>query len=562
MKRLMKRSIAMIMGLVLSCFSSVLNAAANANPSWTVDDPVIMHGQCLPYDYYGAKDPTIVYYNGKYLIYYTGANQSGGWQMCFSSASTVAGLKTVKRTFMSKISESYFCAPELFYFEPQKLWYLVYQDGTFGAAYSTTTNPEDPSTWSGPKSFGVSGNMGWYYYIICDDQNAYMYNTPEDGSGRLYMRKTSLANFPKGWSSPSVAMSGVFEGAEVYKSLSDGKYYLLIEDMKDCRYYELWTSSSAGGPWTQVAEKWAWRGNLTKYNGSKWTTHVSHGELVRAGYNQKLEINDINHVDFFIQGTLNITNAEYQKLTWDLGLIRNYPGTQEPAGTPGPVTTPTPEPTPVPRSAFTQIEAESFNSQLGVETETYGEGGENLGFIQNEDYVVYKNINFGSGAESFQARVASTSSGSNIEIRLDSITGSLVGTCQVPTTGDWQTYSTQTCNVSGVSGIHDLYLKFTGSSSYLLNLNWWKFVAASNATPTPTIRPTSTPTVSSTPVKSIDINHDGFVNMSDVMLIAAAFNSVRGDNRFVDACDLNNDNAVNMTDVMMVTPKFNTNATV
>jgi hypothetical protein len=26
-----------------------------------------------------------------------------------------------------------------------------------------------------------------------------------------------------------------------------------------------------------------------------------------------------------------------------------------------------------------------------------------------------------------------------------------------------------------VSGVHDLYLKFTGGSGYLMNFNWWKF---------------------------------------------------------------------------------------
>lgn len=84
----------------------------------------------------------------------------------------------------------------------------------------------------------------------------------------------------------------------------------------------MWTSTSAGGPWTQVAEKWAHRGNLS-YNSTKWTTNVSHGELIRSGYNQKLEINDINKVDFLIQGTLSLS-GEYQKLRWDLGMIRNY----------------------------------------------------------------------------------------------------------------------------------------------------------------------------------------------------------------------------------------------
>ena len=493
MKRLLKKSCSIIIGLALmvSSFGSVVSAAANANPSWSVDERVIFHGECKPYDYYAAKDPTIVRYNGQWLVYYTGANQSGGWQMCFTSASTIAGLKTAKRTYMSKIGEAYFCAPELFYFEPQNLWYLVYQDGTYGAAYSTSTNPADPNSWQGPKSFGISGNMGWDYYIICDDQYAYMYNTPSDGSGNLYVRKTTLANFPKGWSAPTVSIKNTFEGAEVYKCLADGKYYLLIEDMKDGRYYELWTSASAGGPWTQVAEKWAWRGNLTKYNADKWTTNVSHGELIRAGCDQKLEINDINKVDFLIQGTTNM-NAEYQKIIWDLGLIRNYEGTGP--DTPVVVT---------PKSAFDKLEAEKYDDQSGIEIEDNPDGnGKNIGYIQNGDYAVYKNVDFGSGAASFQASAGSGSTGGNIEIRLDSLTGTLVGTCAVPGTGGWKTWTDVACNISGVTGKHDLYLKFTGGSDYLFNLDWFKF---------------DTKAISVGKVG--DINSDNSIDSLDLMLI-------------------------------------------
>jgi len=307
---------------IIFIFSSSISAAVNTNPTWYVDARVINHGQAVPYDYYAAKDPTIVYSGGKYHVFYTGANQSGGWQMLYTSASTIDGLKTAPRTYMNKIGEAYFCAPQVFYFEPQGLWYLIYQDGTYGAAYSTTTDVADPNSWSGPKKLNISGNTGLDYYVICDDNYAYLYNSPNDRN--IYVRKTSLANFPNGWGSPSVAISDTWEGHTVYKSKADGKYYLLAEDYKDGRYYELWTSSSAGGPWTQLAEKWAWSGNLS-YTSDKWTTNVSHGELIRAGVNQKFEINDINRVDFLIQGTTN-TSGTYQQIIWDLGIIRNYSG--------------------------------------------------------------------------------------------------------------------------------------------------------------------------------------------------------------------------------------------
>jgi hypothetical protein len=320
--------------------------AADPNPTWYVDARVINHGQCNPYDYYAAKDPTIVCSGDKYHVFYTGANQSGGWQMLYTSASTIDGLKNASRTYMSRIGESYFCAPEVFYFEPDGLWYLVYQDGTYGAAYSTTTNIGDPNSWNGPKSFGISGNMGWDYFVICDDTYCYMYNSPDNSDHNIYMRRTDIGNFPSGWGSPSVAVSDTFEGANIYKCLSDGKYYMTVEDMKDGRYYELWSSSGAGGPWSKVAEKWAWRGNIS-YNADQWTTNVSHGEIIRAGTNQKLEINDIDRVDFLIQGTTN-TSGDYHNIIWDLGFIHNYTGQVTPDPTTPPEDTPTPDPVETP----------------------------------------------------------------------------------------------------------------------------------------------------------------------------------------------------------------------
>jgi hypothetical protein len=58
---------------------------------------------------------------------------------------------------------------------------------------------------------------------------------------------------------------------------------------------------------------------------------------------------------------------------------------------------------------------------------------------------------------------------------LDSPTGSLAGTCVITGTGGWQNWVTKSCSVSGLSGIHNIYLKFTGGSGYLFNINWWKF---------------------------------------------------------------------------------------
>lgn len=143
---------------------------------------------------------------------------------------------------------------------------------------------------------------------------------------------------------------------------------------------------------------------------------------------------------------------------------------------------------PAPRSAFTKIEAESFNSQSGIQTENCSEGGEDIGFIENGDYVAYSNIDFSNGATELQLRYASGGSGGSIEVRLDSINGNLIGICAVSGTGGWQTWLTIDCEISKTIGKHDVYLKFSGQESYLLNVNWLEFVAVTATKPVGSIK--------------------------------------------------------------------------
>jgi hypothetical protein len=125
---------------------------------------------------------------------------------------------------------------------------------------------------------------------------------------------------------------------------------------------------------------------------------------------------------------------------------------------------------------FQQVEAETIAFSSGLKTEVCSEGGIDVTQISNGDYIKVKGVDFGTGALSFDARVASAASGGNIELHIDSQTGTLLGTCAVPGTGGAQTWMTKSCAVSGATGVHDLYLRFTGGSgASLFNFNWWKF---------------------------------------------------------------------------------------
>ncbi|NBH06000.1 glycoside hydrolase family 43 protein [Amycolatopsis sp. SID8362] len=126
---------------------------------------------------------------------------------------------------------------------------------------------------------------------------------------------------------------------------------------------------------------------------------------------------------------------------------------------------------------YTRQEAETIAWESGVETEPSSEGGMNVGYLENGDWIKVKGAAFGAGARSFTARVASAAAGGRIELRLDSTGGTLAGTCTVGGTGGWQTWTSVSCPVSGATGTHDLYLRFTGGSGYLFNVNWWQFAA-------------------------------------------------------------------------------------
>lgn len=127
---------------------------------------------------------------------------------------------------------------------------------------------------------------------------------------------------------------------------------------------------------------------------------------------------------------------------------------------------------------FLRTEAETIAFSAGLKTETCSDtgGGINVTNISNGDYIKVRSVDFGTGATGFEARVAASTGGGSIELRLDSATGSPVATCAVASTGGAQTWATQTCTVSGVSGLHDLYMKFTGGSGDLFKFNYWRFI--------------------------------------------------------------------------------------
>jgi glucosylceramidase len=129
--------------------------------------------------------------------------------------------------------------------------------------------------------------------------------------------------------------------------------------------------------------------------------------------------------------------------------------------------------------ATSQVQGSSYSSESGLETETTSDagGGYDLGYINPGASAVYKNVDFGTGVTGVSVRTASGGNGGTVEFHLDSPTGTLIASATLPVTGGWQTWQTVTAPASGASGVHDLYIVFSGggSTKSIANLNWFQF---------------------------------------------------------------------------------------
>jgi len=138
-------------------------------------------------------------------------------------------------------------------------------------------------------------------------------------------------------------------------------------------------------------------------------------------------------------------------------------------------------------SAKSQMQSSSYGNVSGLQTESTADinGGYDMASSANGSYAIYKNVDFGNGPSSVNARLAcdaSVTSGGNcggtLEFHLDGVSGTLVSSVVIPSTGSWQSWQTATATASGASGVHDLYVVFKAPNSGVTGLgsfNWFQF---------------------------------------------------------------------------------------
>ncbi|MDQ1652273.1 MAG: hypothetical protein QOI35_1473 [Cryptosporangiaceae bacterium] len=160
------------------------------------------------------------------------------------------------------------------------------------------------------------------------------------------------------------------------------------------------------------------------------------------------------------------------------------PPTSPPPSSPPPSIPPSSPPPSNPpggsRSAYATIESESYDAGSGVIKETSTENGQDIGAVNNGDWVQYNNVDFGTGGvRDFVARVSSGAGAGTsglVEIRVGSRTATPIGTIAVGNTGGWQSWRSIPGNAANVTGKQTVYMTFTsGQPNAYANVNWFTF---------------------------------------------------------------------------------------
>ncbi|HOS92513.1 MAG TPA: non-reducing end alpha-L-arabinofuranosidase family hydrolase [Armatimonadota bacterium] len=303
--------------------------------AWRAGPPLISCPESTTDTYIAIKDPSVVFYQGRWHLFCSVIREGAPYQTEYLSFPDWAHTAKAARHILPVHRDGRYGAPQVFYFEPQGKWYLICQamhdtwDPQYAASCATTSDIGDPDSWSQLRPMGAlpaDGKPGLDFWVICDDRAAHLFFTTLDG--RMWREETSLDQFPGGWSQPRLALQGdIFEAGHIYRLRGIGRYLALIEAQSGhgWRYYKAYLADRLDGAWEPLAATadaaFASMAN-TEHSGERWTDCISHGELLRAGYDQHLEV-DPAGMRFLFQGALDreTEGRGYGQITWRLGLL-------------------------------------------------------------------------------------------------------------------------------------------------------------------------------------------------------------------------------------------------
>ena len=136
------------------------------------------------------------------------------------------------------------------------------------------------------------------------------------------------------------------------------------------------------------------------------------------------------------------------------------------------------------------IQAESFTNQSGLATENTTDtgGGLNIGYTDVNDYAEYPVFISQSGIYDLNLRVAAQWQSGQIEISLiENGTSEILGLFNLPVTGGWQSWVTNSNEVDLIAGVYTLKIRVAQPG---FNFNWMEFLYSDSNLSTNTLEVT------------------------------------------------------------------------
>ncbi len=127
-----------------------------------------------------------------------------------------------------------------------------------------------------------------------------------------------------------------------------------------------------------------------------------------------------------------------------------------------------------------KIEAETYDAMQGIQMQTTSDvnGGLNIGWIDNGDWMDYIVDAASRGIYTVNLRIAAVDPGAELEIRNSN--GAVLATVTIPNTGSYQKWATVSTTISIPAGKQTLRIISTADVNW--NLNWIDFDASSGLT--------------------------------------------------------------------------------
>lgn len=116
-----------------------------------------------------------------------------------------------------------------------------------------------------------------------------------------------------------------------------------------------------------------------------------------------------------------------------------------------------------------RIEGTDFADQQGIVVEDTI-----LGYIEPGDWLRYLARDFtNKNTLAFRYSYGNAEAGRKMEVRIDSLTGPVIGEWTQKTTGNWNEFAEDEIALAPVTGMKEIFLVFTGSTpGYVMNIDW------------------------------------------------------------------------------------------